>query len=296
MDVTPYLEPRIAPRAVFDSLPERRSRTRFMLPTDGGDFTAVTWGAFADQIRRIALFVASEMETGERAAIFAPNRVEWMSAALGIQAAGGVMVPIYRIDTSEQAAYVIGHSDAKVLFVDEAPLLERVLTAWSAMGQVKRIVLLDDGLDAAAVVAGMAERGLAAPPVAEVERRVISWSRALSIGAARDRGRPARLRRAPWTRSSLDQPALMLYTSGTSRQPEGRPAHAPQRGGQRRRLAAQQRAAPRGGRRRPVVAADEPHLRLRRGVPRQHPRLHHVPERPGPRGRPPARTWGRACS
>ena len=37
MDITPYLELKPAPRAIFDTLPERKTRARFMLPTpDGG--------------------------------------------------------------------------------------------------------------------------------------------------------------------------------------------------------------------------------------------------------------------
>jgi len=101
MDVTPYLEHRIAPRAVFDSLPARRTRPRFMLPTPDGDWRAVTWGAFARQIKAIGLFLESEgIASGDRAAIYSGNRVEWMSAALGIQAVGGVMVPVYPSSTA----------------------------------------------------------------------------------------------------------------------------------------------------------------------------------------------------
>ena len=43
MDITPYLDLKIAPRAVFDTLGERRTRARFFLPTDDGDWRAVTW-------------------------------------------------------------------------------------------------------------------------------------------------------------------------------------------------------------------------------------------------------------
>ena len=90
MDITPYLELKIAPRAVFDTLAERSTRPRFMLPTEDGDWRVVTWGGFAKQIREAALFCASAgLKSGERACVFAPNRVEWMSAAMGIQAAGG---------------------------------------------------------------------------------------------------------------------------------------------------------------------------------------------------------------
>ncbi len=75
MDVTPFLEPKIAPRAVFDSLPERRSRARFFVP-DGDDWRVVTWGAFARQIRRAAVFLSSVgLRPGDRTAIFASNSV-----------------------------------------------------------------------------------------------------------------------------------------------------------------------------------------------------------------------------
>ena len=52
MDITPYTELKIDPRAVFDTLSERKTRVRFMLPTVDGDWRSVTWGAFATQIRR----------------------------------------------------------------------------------------------------------------------------------------------------------------------------------------------------------------------------------------------------
>ena len=32
MDITPFLDLRIAPRAVFDALDERKTRVRFMVP------------------------------------------------------------------------------------------------------------------------------------------------------------------------------------------------------------------------------------------------------------------------
>src|SRR5579859_7121809 len=148
MDITPYAELKIAPRAIFDALADRRTRPRYMLPAPGGDWRAVTWGAHAAEIRDVALFLASVgLRGGERACIYAPNRVEWMSAALGIQAAGGVMVPVYGSSTAEQAAYVVEHSDARLLFVDTAALVTRVLTSWASYAGVRRIVVLDDGLD-----------------------------------------------------------------------------------------------------------------------------------------------------
>ncbi len=223
MDVTPFLDLKIAPRAVFDSLDERKTRVRFMVPVPGTkDWRAVTWGAFADQIREIALFLSTVMKSGDRAAVFAPNRVEWGSASLAIQAAGGVMVPVYPASTAEQLAYVASHSDAKVIFVDTPALLGRVFEAWSALGAVERVVLLDDALDAARVHESLRSKGVAVPAFEEVARKVVTFTAAREIGAAKDREDPKAFERT-MNAVSLDQFGVMLYTSGTSGNPKGVP-------------------------------------------------------------------------
>jgi acyl-CoA synthetase (AMP-forming)/AMP-acid ligase II len=192
MDVTPYLALRSAPQVVFDHLAARRARPRFMLPTADGDWRAVTWGAFARQIREVASFLsAGDVSPGDRGAVFAPNRVEWAAAALALQAAGGVMVPIYPASTAEQAAYVASHSDARVVFVDTPALLARVFEAWAGYEAVTRIVTLDDGLDARRVLHDLRAKGKTAPSDAWVEARLISWSEARARGAARDREQPS---------------------------------------------------------------------------------------------------------
>lgn len=223
MDVTPYLDLKIAPRAVFDALAERRTRVRFMVPSPGtNDWRAVTWGAFADQIRELALFLTTVTKSGDRAAVYAPNRVEWASAALAIQAAGGVMVPVYPASTADQLGYVASHSDAKVLFVDTPALLGRIFEAWPALGAVERVVLLDDTLDAARVHESLRSKGVVVPLFEEVARKIVTLSAARDIGAAKDREDPKAFERT-MNAVSLDQYGVMLYTSGTSGNPKGVP-------------------------------------------------------------------------
>lgn len=223
MDVAPYLELKPAPAWVFERLKERRSRVRFMLPTPDRDWQAVTWGAYADGIRDLGAFlVAAGFKPGDRAAIFAPNRVEWMTAALGIQAAGGAMVPVYPSSTAEQAAYVIEHSDARFVFVDTEALLERLLERWSALSQVERIILLDDGISPAQVAQRLRERSGSAPSSADLERKTLAWSRMRQLGAGHEAEHPGVFRRT-LDSVSLEQTAVMLYTSGTSGPPKGVP-------------------------------------------------------------------------
>ncbi len=223
MDVTAYLDARPAPRAVFDNLAARETRPRFMVGTGDGDWRAVTWRAFARQIREVALYLSVVgFAPGERSAVFAPNRVEWATAALAIQSMGGVMVPVYGASTAGQAAYIVSHSDARIVFVDTPALLERVLEAWTGYANVARVVLLDDAIDPMAVLAKVRAKGKAAPSDADVSSRVVSWSRARGIGAEADAQDPERFDRA-LASVSLDAVGLMLYTSGTTGNPKGVP-------------------------------------------------------------------------
>jgi len=232
VDASRFSELKIAPRAVFDSLPERKTRVRFMVPTADGDYRAVTWGAFAAEIRELALFLAARgMSVGDRGAIYAANRVEWMSAALAIQAAGGVMVPIYPSSTAEQTGYVVEHSDAKVLFVDGKALLARLFetavgASCGALEKVEAIVLLDDQLDAMAVLSEVSAKLRAAgqepPSSIEIERKLVRFSDARALGRAQHEADPRAFDRRMES-VSLDQAGVMLYTSGTSGPPKGVP-------------------------------------------------------------------------
>ena len=60
--------------------------------------------------------VAVGLEPGDRAAVWAPNSLEWIVAALGVTTAGGVLVPVNTRFRGAEAAFVLSRSRARVLF------------------------------------------------------------------------------------------------------------------------------------------------------------------------------------
>jgi long-chain acyl-CoA synthetase len=121
MDVTPFLEIRPAPHAVLARLATHRDRARFHVRNPDRSWRAITWGEHARDLRAAARWlIDAGVAPGDRVALYASNSVAWAAAAIGIQAAGAVLVPIYPASTAAQAAYVIAHSGARFVFADAA--------------------------------------------------------------------------------------------------------------------------------------------------------------------------------
>jgi acyl-CoA synthetase (AMP-forming)/AMP-acid ligase II len=63
-----------------------------------------------------AALVATGLAPGERAAVWSPNRYEWLVAALGILGAGGAVVPVNTRFKGEEVRYILDRSGARVVF------------------------------------------------------------------------------------------------------------------------------------------------------------------------------------
>lgn len=80
------------------------------------------------------------MAPGDRVAIFSENRAGWAISDLGIQAGHGITVPIYATNTGKQAAYVINHSGARIVFVSTRAQYEKLLAVKDQIPDVELIV------------------------------------------------------------------------------------------------------------------------------------------------------------
>ena len=117
-------------------------------------------------------FVHAGLQPGERVCLWAENRAEWIVACLGLQAAGGVLVPLNTRFKQAEAAYIVERSAAVMAIAsDEIPgaRYAEMLEAIGAPG-LRRVIRLG-GADWAAFVSAP---GAAAH--AEAGRRVAALS------------------------------------------------------------------------------------------------------------------------
>ncbi|HET9728144.1 MAG TPA: AMP-binding protein, partial [Acidimicrobiia bacterium] len=145
-----------------------------------------TFRELADQATIAAhALLASGVRPGDRGGIWAPNCGEWVVAALGVFAAGAVLVPINTRFKGGEARYVLERADAKLLFS------------------------VSDFLDADYIAALRAEAPL--PELAEiVDLRGPSWHEFL-----------ARAGDEPLPAVAPEDVCSILFTSGTTGRPKG---------------------------------------------------------------------------
>jgi len=156
-----------------------------------------TLGAMVDDAARALM--ASGIERGDRVALWAPNSLEWIVAALGITTAGGVLVPVNTRFRGAEAAYVLARSGARALFTVRGFLdtdyPELLAQAGVALPDLDDTILLSGDVDRRSV--GWDEFLTRAHAVTDLELDV----RVESIGD--------------------DDPSDVVFTSGTTGNPKG---------------------------------------------------------------------------
>ena len=133
-----------------------------------GDVT-ISFVQLANRVEEVARgFIAAGLQPGERAAIWAPNIHEWILAALGLHAAGGVLVPINTRFKGGEAAYVLDKSGARLLFTVtdflSANYVELLRETGEELPGLEQIVVLrGDAPEGTVAFADFVERGAAVP-------------------------------------------------------------------------------------------------------------------------------------
>jgi long-chain acyl-CoA synthetase len=109
-----------------------------------GRWHELTWGEYAERVARIAGGLRElGVQPGDRVAIHAENRPEWVLGDLAIQGIGAVSVGVYPTSPAPEVEYLLGHSESVVLIAEDEEQLDKALAVRERLPALRRIVVID---------------------------------------------------------------------------------------------------------------------------------------------------------
>ncbi|MFC4113701.1 AMP-dependent synthetase/ligase [Nonomuraea zeae] len=172
---------------------------------DFGIWQEVTWAAYWTQVELVAhALLALGVEPGDRVAVHAENRPEWLYADLGTVAVRGITVGLYPTNPPAEVAYLLADSGAKVLIAEDQEQVDKALAVLGECPELRRIVYLEP-------------RGIRGRYDDDV---LMSWPELLALGAEHRAERPGAVERL-MSQVAPDDVMTLIYTSGTTGPPKG---------------------------------------------------------------------------
>ncbi len=166
-----------------------------------GIWREFTWEEYLSKVRSIAFgFYELGVREGDKVAIHSENRPEWVFADLGAQTIGSVSVGIYPTSPAAEVEYLLSHSEASVLVVEDEEQLDKALEAWDRLEKLQTIIVIDP-------------RG-----VKELDDpRIVTFQELLDLGNSVVGESFEEMVKT----ISSSETAIIVYTSGTTGPPKG---------------------------------------------------------------------------
>lgn len=92
----------------------------------------------------ISFFRKLNLNEGDKAAIISENRVEWVAADFACMFSKLVSIPVYTSLSNSQIKYILNDSEAKVCFVSNSFLLDKILSIKQELKHLKNIVVFNN--------------------------------------------------------------------------------------------------------------------------------------------------------
>ncbi len=169
---------------------------------DLGLWRETTWRRYAEWTAvQLQAFRALGVVPGDRVAILADNRPEWVVSDLALQALGAITVGLYSTSPAAELEYLLAHSGAVVCVVEDQEQLDKVNEVRERLSALRHVVIMEP-------------RGVHTAPG---DRQLLTLDAFEALGAG---ATVAQLEDAV---AQVDEAAVavLVYTSGTTGPPKG---------------------------------------------------------------------------
>ncbi|MGA8383505.1 MAG: AMP-binding protein, partial [Stellaceae bacterium] len=139
--------------AMFFEQADRLGDKPFLWAKHQRRYQPLSWAAAARDVRRLAQGLrALGIVRGDRVALVAENRPEWVIADLAIISAGAITVPAYVTNTVEDHRHVFASSGARAAIVSKSSLSARVLAAANQVDSMRWVIVIEPAAGQASAV------------------------------------------------------------------------------------------------------------------------------------------------
>lgn len=108
-----------------------------------GRWQPTSWRRFVEEVKTAArALISLEFGIGDRVAILGFNRPEWAIFDLASMMVAGVPAGIYTTCSADEVAYIINHSEAKVVLVEDEQQLAKVTARRDQLPRLSTIVMM----------------------------------------------------------------------------------------------------------------------------------------------------------
>src|SRR6266446_4316497 len=130
--------------AMFFAEAARRGDAPFLWAKQAGTYRAVSWRETARQASALSRGLRDlGILRGDRVALIAENRPEWMIADFAIMAAGAITVPAYTTNTIDDHRHILANSGARAVIVSTPALTQRLMPAADQIPDIANIITLE---------------------------------------------------------------------------------------------------------------------------------------------------------
>ncbi len=182
---------------------EFKNDKKFLFSKVNGKYEGITYNDLKNETEQFAHGLAAiGIKQGDKLAIMAENRPEWIFSDMAILGLGAVDVPLYPSLTAESVKFILNNSEAKGIIISNKFQLNKVLKIKSNCHHLSFIIIMNE------------------KDVESDVQKIYSFRQIQEMGELFGKNHPGYLKES-FSKVAENDLCTIIYTSGTTGEPKG---------------------------------------------------------------------------